>query len=612
KEICNYGIPGIFGGTAEYIEIEVRSRPGKTGYLRESPHFHTQFSLQPSVDRPDFLIPSALGHCRQYDLRAGPRRPTHQQGVWVEVAASSHGKAGNYRSQQKAKCAFAHGAKDLRNPAAERTAPPKTDKRRQHRGSPTGDTNTASCCDPRCTVHRHSSFAGDEIRTPKDNSSAARRDATNNCNGCNCRQPLQEIGTNSQPQAHDSMNPIPRGTFSLWESPNAILQGPNATIGWTGPNAAHLSSSNSKDKTIVSRSIEEHGFRGTLREDETWAKIARTKPRRAGGGTDGVSIETSSLASNPSEVERTKHCLGVMVEATDAAVSACSSKQRCRCFYSSCNGSAVTATDLGPMTTTAGLSLGANGRNPLNLGPPFFASSPSSQGIPASLSASHCWNPLAYENSLLGKLSSSIAHQSLAGNAGHQTSGPSVAPSDQRHIDDALDGMMSDLRRVSSPSSGDTGGDDPRGLDVVTRMIAWEAPFFLPSAVGVEERGPLKPARQLGGRSGDSSRLDRSYRTNISTNIMASPDMDSKRASTARLTDTLRESRVVSFPKDGWQPSLPTAASPKKNEVVRSVAAINPSPSPSPFDWGLESSSFTPVSNNVLKYPTGGFPPSSW
>ncbi|CAN0136116.1 unnamed protein product, partial [Ectocarpus sp. 6 AP-2014] len=605
---CNFGTPGIFGGTAEYIEIEVRSRPGKTRYLlRESPRFHTQFSLQPLVDQPDFLTPSALGRCRQYDLRAGPRRRTHQQGVWVDVAASSHKKAGDYRSQQKAKCAFAHVAKDLRNPTAERSENEKlTDKRRQHRDSPTGDTTTASCCDPRRTIHRHSSFAGGEIRTLKDNSSARRRDANNNCN------PLQEVGTNSQPQAHYSMNPVPRGTFPLWESPNAILQGPNATIGWTGPNAAHLSSSNIKDKTIVSPSIEEHGFRGTLREDETWAKIAQTKSRRAGGGTDGVSTQTFSLASNPSEVKRTKHCLGVMFEAMDAAVSACSSKQRCRCFYSSCNGSAVTATDLGPMATTAGLSLGANGRSTLNLGPPFFASSPSSQGVPASLSTSHCWNPLAYENSLLGKLSSSIAHQSLPGNAGHQTSGPSGAPSDQCHIDDALDWMMSDLRRSSSPSSGDTGGDGARGLDVVTRMIAWEAPFFLPSAVGIEEPRPLKPAHQIGGRSGDSSRLDRSFGTNISTNIMASPDMDSKRSSTAHLTHTLRESRVVSFPKDGWQPAFRTAASPKKNEVVRSVAAINPSPSPSPFDWGLESSSFTPVSNNVLKYPTGGFPPSSW
>ncbi|CAB1107114.1 unnamed protein product [Ectocarpus sp. CCAP 1310/34] len=398
------------------------------------------------------------------------------------------------------------------------------------------------------------------------------------------------------------MNPVPRGTFSLWESPNAILQGPNATIVWTGPNAAHLSRSNIKEKTIVSPSIAEHGFRGTLREDETWAKIARTKSRRAGGGTDGVSTQTSSLISNPSEAERTKHCLGVMFEAeTDAAVSACSSKQRCRCYYSSSDGSAVTATDLGPMATTA--------------------------GTPALLPTSYCWNPFAYENSLLGKPASSTAHPSIAG---RQTPGPSGAPSDQHHIDDALDGIMSDLRRVSSTSDRDPGSDGARGLDVSTRMLPSEALLFVQTAVGIEE-------------------------PRSSTNITASPDMDSKRISTARLTDILRESRVVSFPKDGWQPAPPTAASPKaltvllfgclhilakinsssatsqtshligfpqtapskptihkKNEVVRSVAAIIPSPSPSPFDWGLESSSFSPMSNIVLKHTTGGFPPSSW
>lgn len=152
-----------------------------------------------------------------------------------------------------------------------------------------------------------------------------------------------------------------------------------------------------------------------------------------------------------------------------------------------------------------GLSLGTN------LGPPSFASAPSGQGTPASLPTSHCWNPLDYENSLLGKPSSSTAHPSIAG---HQTSGPSRAPSDQHHID-ALDGMMSDLRRVSSPPNGDAGGDGARGLDVSTRMLPWEAPFFLQSAVGIEEPRPLKPAQQLGGRSGDSSRLDRSYRTNM-------------------------------------------------------------------------------------------------
>ncbi|CAM9139905.1 unnamed protein product [Ectocarpus sp. 12 AP-2014] len=287
---------------------------------------------------------------------------------------------------------------------------------------------------------------------------------------------------------------------------------------------------------------------------------------------------------------------------TDAAVSACFSKQRCRCCNSSSDGSAVTATDLGPMATTAGLSLGTN------LGPASFASSPSGQGTPASLPISHCWNPLALRKLPAWKPSSSTAHPSIAG---HQTSGPSGAASDQHRIDDALDGMMSDLRRASSPPDGDAGGDGARVLDVSTRMLPWAAPFFLQAAVGIEEPRPWKPAQQLGGRSGDYSPLERSNRSNISTNIIASPDMDSKRISTARLTDILREARIVSVPKDGWQPALPTAASPK-NEVVRSVAAINPSPSPSPFDWGWESSSFSPVSNNVLKYPTGGFPPSSW
>ncbi|CAM9098650.1 unnamed protein product, partial [Ectocarpus sp. 4 AP-2014] len=556
--ICKNGILGTFGGTAEYDGIEVRSRSCKTGYLRESPRFRTQLSLQPSVDRPDFLIPSASGHCRQYDLRAGPQRRTQQQGVGVEVAAPSHGKAGDCRSQQKAKCEFNQEIEHRPVCVSTFTASLKTDNRRQYRGSATGDTTSASCSNPKdmCTFHRHASFAGGEIRTPKDNSSAARRDANHNCNGCNCRQPLEEIGTNSQPRAHDSMNPIPRSSFSLWESPSAILQGPNATIGWTGPNAAHLSSSNIKDKTIVSPSIGENAFRGTLREDETWAKIARTKSRRAGGATDGVSTQNSSLTSNPPEAERTKHCLGVMTEAeTDAAVSACSSKQRCRCYFSSSDGSAVTTADLGPMAATAGLSLGTS------VGPPSFASSPSGQGTPASLPASNCWNPLAYENSLLGKPSSSTAHPSIAG---HQTSGPSGAPSDQHHIDDALDGTMSDLHRVPSPSDGDAGGDGARGLDVSTRMLPWEALFFRQAAVGIEESRPLKPAQQLEGRSGDSSRLDRLYRTSISTNSMASPNMDSKRTSTARLTDILRIARRVV--PEGWVAACSSHCSVSKEE----------------------------------------------
>ncbi|CAM9270191.1 unnamed protein product, partial [Ectocarpus fasciculatus] len=557
----------------------------------------------------DFSNPSATTYCRQYDVRAGPRW-SQQQGIWVEIAASSYGKAGHYRSQQKVKCAFAHGARDLRSPAAGRTAPPKMDKTRQHRGLPTGDTTTP-CCDSRCTVHHH--FVGDETRTPKDNSFTARRDANNSCNGCTCRQPLQEFGTKNQPQAHDGTNPVPRGTFSLWESPNAILQGPTVTLGWTDPNAAYPSSSNIKDKANVLPSTEERCFRGTLREDETWAKIARAKSRRVGGGADGVSTQTSSLTSNLSEAERTERCLGVMSEAaTDAAVCARSSKERCRSYYSSSNGNALTATDLGPMPTTVGLSLDTNGRSPspFNLGPPSFASAPS-QSTPASLSTSHCWNPLAYENSLLGKPSASTPHPSTGGNAGHQTSGPSVAPSDQHHVDDARARMMSDVGRVSSLSDDSAGGGGGRSLDDSMRMLPWAAPLFLQPATGSEESRPLQPTQQLGGRFGDSSRPGRSYRTNISS-VGASPDMDTRRASTAFPTEVSRESNILSFPKDGQQPALPTTAS-RKNNVVRVVAATNPSPSPSPFDWGLESSaSFTPVSNNVLKYPTGGFPPSSW
>lgn len=115
-----------------------------------------------------------------------------------------------------------------------------------------------------------------------------------------------------------------------------------------------------QDKDVPFPGTEERCFRGTLREDETWAKIARTKARRVGGGTDGVSTQTSSLTPTPAEAERTKRCLAVMSEAaaTDAVVSACCSKERCRCCYSSSNGNAVTATDLGPMPTTPGERVG--------------------------------------------------------------------------------------------------------------------------------------------------------------------------------------------------------------------------------------------------------------
>lgn len=88
-----------------------------------------------------------------------------------------------------------------------------------------------------------------------------------------------------------------------------------------------------------------------------------------------------------------------------------------------------------------------------------------------------------------------------------------MVPRDQHHIDDALVRMVSDLRRVSSLSNGDAGGDGGRRLDVSTRMLPWEAPFFLQPVVGSEEPRPLtQEAQQLGGRSRDSSRLDRSYR----------------------------------------------------------------------------------------------------
>ncbi|CAN0459950.1 unnamed protein product, partial [Ectocarpus sp. 8 AP-2014] len=258
-------------------------------------------------------------------------------------------------------------------------------------------------------------------------------------------------------------------------------------------------------------------LRGTLRENESWAKIAQGTPihgrendgARASNVTAATTTTTTTTATS-SEFYGDERCRSAFREtkAHAAGPAPCSSGVVCCCRTRSNRDTpgavgCVASFDPEPTFATTGLAFSPRGRSspaPLNLGPPS-ALQRSSTAAPA---AAHPWNPVTYNVSALGGSFAS----SLQENVQSRKPSPSPAPIPRHEMDDFLGRMMS----VLSPDvscSNDDGASCGVGPSV---SQSWYDPVLLRP---VEEKEParLKTAQQQGGPSGDSSRLDQSYRS---------------------------------------------------------------------------------------------------
>eukprot|EP00903_Cladosiphon_okamuranus_P011284 g10640.t1 len=212
-----------------------------------------------------------------------------------------------------AKCAFAHGAHELR-PVGDSHGAGKMNTLHLQSGS-------ESHADRSTTVHRptpqrgHGNNAGNANNNNTLRSSPASMFAASvGCPGQ--RSPLQEIDSNSQGRVEQGR----RGLLPPWECPIAILQ--SSSLGWACPTvsassttvgvkgAARLSAFHSTNVTTTTTTSDINGSHSysaapmsaatdaapVLCERETWANVvARREPRRSFSAT----ADPSSSASTP-------------------------------------------------------------------------------------------------------------------------------------------------------------------------------------------------------------------------------------------------------------------------------------------------------------------------
>ncbi|CAN0332384.1 unnamed protein product, partial [Ectocarpus sp. 13 AM-2016] len=254
-------------------------------------------------------------------------------------------------------------------------------------------------------------------------------------------------------------------------------------------------------------------LRGTLRENESWAKIAQGKPihGRENDGTRASNVTAIAPATSTTpDFYGDELCHGAFREtkAHVAGPASCSSGVVCCCRTRSNRDTprafgcvASVASESTFSTTSLALSArGCTSPAPLNLGPPS-ALQRTSTAAPA---AAHCWNPINYNDSAFGGSFAS----SLQENAEARKPSPSPSPIPRYEMDDFLGRMMSVLSLDVSRSK-----DDDASRDVGSSVLqSWYDPVLL-RPVDEKEPARLKTAQQPGGPSGNSPRLDQSYRS---------------------------------------------------------------------------------------------------
>ncbi|CBJ26748.1 hypothetical protein Esi_0042_0128 [Ectocarpus siliculosus] len=433
-----------------------------------------------------------------------------------------------------ARCAFAHGAKELRNATAKPSPPPETVKAKHLQSSASRDATT-SCSEPRCTVHPGAFSDGESWLLE-------------------AKSPVTDQGSRDE-DGH--------GHRGVW------LETRGHSAGGNNPY-----------------------LRGTLRENESWAKIAQGTPihgrendcARASNVTAATTTTTA-----PSYFYGDEHCRNAFREtkAHAAGPAPCSSGVVCRCRTRSNRDTpravgCAASFDPEPTFATTGLAFSPRGCSsspaPLNLGPPS-APQRSSTAAPA---AAHRWNPVTYNGSaLLGSFASSLQE-----NAEARKPSPSPAPIPRHEMDDLLGRMMSVLSLDVSRSN-----DDDASRDVGPSVPqSWYDPVLL-RPVGEKEPARLKTAQQQGGPSGDSSRPDQSYRSD-SLGKSVAPDRDSLGTFTTS-ADAFSIPSIGSILEEKWPTVLPAGRGLKPSSSM----AMAPS---------------TRVHNDVLTNPGGSFSHSLW
>ncbi|CAN0175278.1 unnamed protein product, partial [Ectocarpus fasciculatus] len=383
-----------------------------------------------------------------------------------------------------ARCAFAHGAKELRNATTKPSPPPETGKAKHHQ-SPASRDATTPCSDPRCTAPPGAFSDGESWLLE-------------------AKSPVTDQGF---------LDADGHGRRSAWFE----THGHSAAT-----NNPHL--------------------RGMLRENETWAKIAQRKPsqRRENDYARAPNVTTTATttATTPSDFHRDEHGRSSVFRGTKAHVvvagsAPCSSGVICCCRARSSRDVNITpgafsrgaSVDPEQALSASGLVFcprGGSSPAPLNLGPP---SPPPSQErtSTAAPAAAHRWNPITYNTS--SAFGDSFPSSLKKGNEEEaRKPSPSPAPTDHRYrheMDDFLGRMMSVLSLDASRSNGDDASRDV-GPSVPP---SWYGPVL--QLVEEKESAPSKTAQQPGGLSGDSSRLDQSYR-NDSLSKSVAPDRNRK------------------------------------------------------------------------------------
>ncbi|CAM9862958.1 unnamed protein product, partial [Ectocarpus sp. 4 AP-2014] len=434
-----------------------------------------------------------------------------------------------------ARCAFAHGAKELKDATAKPPPPPEMGKAK-HLQSSTSRDATTSYSDPRCTIPPGAFSDGEswllEAKSPVTDQGS--RDADGHCH---------------------------RGVWLETRGHSA------------GSNDPYL--------------------RGTLRENESWAKIAQGKPihgresdgARASNVTAASTTTTTTTTTTPPDFygDELRRSAFRETKAHAAGPAPCSSGVVCCCRTRSSRDTprafgCVASVAPGPTFSTTGLAFSPRGCTspaPLNLGP-LSALQRTSTAAPA---AAHRCNPINYNGSAFGGSFAS----SLQENAEARKPSPSPAPIPRHGMDDFLGRMMSVLSLDASRSN-----DDDASRDVGPSVPqSWYDPFLLRP---VEEKEParLKTAQQPGGPSGDSSRLDQSYRSDSLGKSLA-PGKDSKGTSTTS-GDAFSIPSIGSILDEKWPTALPAGGALKPSSMAPS----------------------TRVHNDVLTNPGGSFSHSLW
>ncbi|CAM9508933.1 unnamed protein product, partial [Ectocarpus sp. 12 AP-2014] len=427
-------------------------------------------------------------------------------------------------------CAFAHGAKELRNATAKPSPPPETCKAKHFQCSTSRDATT-SCSDPRCTIPPGAFSDGESWLLE-------------------AKSPVTDQG---------SRDTDGHGHRGMWLETRGHSAGSNNPY-----------------------------LRGTLRENESWAKIAQGKPihgRENDGARSSNVTAIATTTTTPPDFYNDELCHSAFREtkANAAGPASCSSGVVCCCRSRSnrdtprafgCVASVASESTFST-TSLAFNSRGCSSPAPLNLGPPS-AIQRTSTTAPA---AAHRWNPITYNGSAFGGSFAS----SLQENAEARKPNPPPAPIPGHEMDDFLGRMMSVLSLDVSRSN-----DDDASRDVGSSVLqSWYDPVLLRP---VEEKEParLKTAQRPGGPPGNSSRLDQSYRGD-SLGKGEAPDRDSEGAFTTS-GDAFSISSIGSILDEKWPTVLPAGGALKPSSMAPSTRVhndvqTNPGGSFSHFLW---------------------------